>query len=199
MVLQDSRLYEAMFLVDTNIASDPEATKGMIRTVMDRAHAELLVCSLWDERRLAYDIDKHKRAAYVLCYFRANGADIKTMERDVQLSEHLLRVLVLRGDHISPEQLEKIISDAQPKQEVETPADTSSESAPVEGAPAEEDAPAEDAAGEEVSTEDTPAEPTTEDAAAEEVSSEDTPAEPTTKDAAAEDASTEDTPAEPSS
>ncbi len=208
MVLQDSRLYEAMFLVDTNIASDPEATKGMIRTVMDRAHAELLVCSLWDERRLAYDIDKHKRAAYVLCYFRADGADIKTMERDVQLSEHLLRVLVLRADHISPEQLEQIISDAQPKPEAQTPADTSSESAPVEDTPAKEDAPAkdvsaepitEDAPAEDALTEDTPAEPTSKDAAAEEVSSEDTPAEPTTKDAADEEVSTEDPPAEPSS
>ena len=167
MVLQDSRLYEAMFLVDTNIASDPEATKGMIGTVMERANAELLMCSLWDERRLAYDIDKHKRAAYVLCYFRANGASISTVERDVQLSEHLLRVLVLRADHISDEELERIISESKPKEEAETPAQPSSQPLPSESVPAED-----------TPTEDTPVE----------VAS----AEPTVKDVPAEDASTED-------
>ena len=189
MVLQDSRLYEAMFLVDTSIASDSEATKGMIRTLMDRAKAELLVCSLWDERRLAYDVDKHKRAAYVLCYFRADGANISTMERDVQLSEHLLRLLVLRADQISDEELERIISESQPKEETQTPDQPSSESAPVKEAPTE-DTPAEDSS----------AEPTTKDASAEDASTEeDTPAEPTTKDVPDEEVSTEDTPAEPSS
>ena len=108
MALQESKLYEAMFLVDTNIAADSEATKGMIQTIMDRAKTELIVSRLWDERRLAYDINKHKRATYILCYFRANGSAISRIERDVQLSEHLLRVLVLRADHISPEELEQI-------------------------------------------------------------------------------------------
>ena len=192
MVLQDSRLYEAMFLVDTNIASDPEATKGMIRTLMDRASAELLLCSLWDERRLAYDVDKHKRAAYVLCYFRADGANISTMERDVQLSEHLLRVLVLRADHISDEELERIISESQPKEETKTPDQPSSESAPEKEA-STEDSPVEDAPAESAIKKDVPAEdaPTEDDAP---------PAEPASKDVPAEDAPTaDDAPAEPAS
>ncbi len=108
MARQESKLYEAMFLLDTNIAADFEAAKGMIQTVMDRAQAQLITARLWDERRLAYDIDKHKRATYILCYFRANGSTISRIERDVQLSEHLLRVLVLRADHVSPEELERI-------------------------------------------------------------------------------------------
>ena len=110
MAQKDLRLYEAMFLVETNIATDFQATKGMIETIMERAQAELLVCRLWDERRLAYDIDKRGRAAYVLCYFRCDGTTIGRIERDVQLSEHLLRVLVLRADYMTDEQLEQIVS-----------------------------------------------------------------------------------------
>jgi ribosomal protein S6 len=75
---------------------------------MDRAKAQLLVCRLWDERRLAYPIEKQRRAAYILCYFRAEGSAISGIERDTQLSEHLLRVLVLRADHITDEKLEEI-------------------------------------------------------------------------------------------
>ena len=108
MAEQNLQLYEAMFLVETNIASDWEAAKGMIQKTMDRANAQLLVRRLWDERRLAYPISKHKRATYVLCYFRAPGSAIGGIERDVQLSEHLLRVLILRADHVTDEELEKI-------------------------------------------------------------------------------------------
>ena len=177
MALQDSRLYEAMFLVETNIASDSEATKRMIQTIMDRAHAELLVCRLWDERRLAYDIDKHKRAAYILCYFRANGTAVSSMERDVQLSEHLLRVLVLRADHISPEELERIkgLSDRRTLPPAgpaaKPPARPPTQQPPTEDAPTE-DEPAEDAQTEETPAEDTPAEDApTEDAPADKASS----------------------------
>lgn len=108
MAEQLLQLYEAMFLVEPDIATDWEAAKGMVQTVMDRANAEMLVCQLWDERRLAYAINKQRRAAYILCYFRVNGAAIGGIERDVQLSEHLLRVLVLRADHITDEELERI-------------------------------------------------------------------------------------------
>ena len=101
-------LYEAMFLVEPGIATDWEAVQGMVQRLMDRANAQLLVCRLWDERRLAYPIKKQKRAAYILCYFKADGSSIGGIERDTQLSEHLLRVLVLRADHVSDEEIEKI-------------------------------------------------------------------------------------------
>ena len=102
------QLYEAMFLVEPGIATDWEAAKGMVETIMERAKAQLLVCRLWDERRLAYPVKKQRRAAYIICYFRANGSAIGGIERDTQLSEHLLRVLVLRADHITDEELQKI-------------------------------------------------------------------------------------------
>ena len=108
MAEQPLHLYEAMFLVEPDIATDWEAAKGMVQTIMDRAKAKLLACRLWDERRLAYAINKQKRAVYILCYFHAHGSAISGIERDVQLSEHLLRILVLRADHITAEELEQI-------------------------------------------------------------------------------------------
>ena len=105
-----------MFLIETGVASDWEAAKGMIQRIMDRSGVELVACRQWDERRLAYDINRRKRATYILCYFRSDGSAIGSIERDVQLSEHLLRVLLLRADHITPEMLEEI--KALPEQQV---------------------------------------------------------------------------------
>ena len=96
------RLYEAMFLVDTaKAASDWDGTIGAIQTVLDRADAEVVSLRKWDERKLAYDVNKATRGTYVLVYFNGDPGKISGIERDVVLSEDIMRVLVLRGDHLN--------------------------------------------------------------------------------------------------
>lgn len=97
--------YEAMFVMDSGMAADWQAIEGEIERLTGRAEAELLCCRKWDERRLAYEIGPHKRGCYVLTYFRADPSRIVAMERDAQLSEHVLRMLVLRADHVSEEEI----------------------------------------------------------------------------------------------
>jgi small subunit ribosomal protein S6 len=73
------KLYEAMFLVDSaEAASDWDG----VETNMD-------------EQRLAYEIDRHSRGTYILCYFRADGKRTAEIEKAVQLSEQIMRVLIL--------------------------------------------------------------------------------------------------------
>ncbi|MCK5270561.1 MAG: 30S ribosomal protein S6 [Sedimentisphaerales bacterium] len=96
--------YEAMFLVDS-----AEATANWsdvitaVNTVMERAEAEVISLRKWDERRLIYEIAGSKRGTYILCYFKSAPSAISGIERDVQLSESLLRVLILRADPITEE------------------------------------------------------------------------------------------------
>jgi len=102
--------YEAMFLFDPTYGAAFEACETEIRRVMDRAEAEIVFCKKWDERRLAYRIRGRKRGVYVLVYFKADPSRIPGIERDVQLSEHLLRVLVLRADDVTPELMEAALT-----------------------------------------------------------------------------------------
>jgi small subunit ribosomal protein S6 len=97
--------YEAMFVMDSGMAADWQAVEGEIERLTGRAEAELLCCRKWDERRLAYEIGPHKRGCYVLTYLRADPTRIAGLERDAQLSEHILRMLVLRADHVSEEEI----------------------------------------------------------------------------------------------
>lgn len=93
------RLYEAMFLVDSaQAASDWDGTMGAIETVLKRADAEVVVLRKWSERRLAYDIGKVSRGTYLLCYFRAEPLRIIALEKDVRLSEMILRMLILSAE-----------------------------------------------------------------------------------------------------
>ncbi len=102
------KLYEAMFLVDSAQAqSDWDAVITTIKNILERAEAEIVSIKKWDERKLAYEINGRSRGTYILCYFRAEGSRIAEIERDVQLSEQIMRVLILCADHIREEDIEQ--------------------------------------------------------------------------------------------
>ena len=101
-------LYEAMFLVDSSeAASDWSGVNKTIEGMLKRADAEIVSIRKWDERRLAYKIGHKERGTYILCYFRAEGGKVEGVERDVQLSERVMRVLILNAEHMTQEDIKK--------------------------------------------------------------------------------------------
>jgi small subunit ribosomal protein S6 len=103
-----NKLYEGMFLVDSaQAASDWEGVQKTIANILKRAEAEIVVLRKWDERRLAYEIDRQSRGTYILCYFRADGQRIRSIERAVQLSDNIMRVLILCAEAREQEDIEK--------------------------------------------------------------------------------------------
>jgi len=96
------KTYEAMFLLDAG-ASDFEAASTPVRDVLARIEAEVIALKPWDERRLAYPIQGRKRGLYVLTYFRAAPGRLSELHHEVQLSEQILRAMVLSGDHLTDE------------------------------------------------------------------------------------------------
>lgn len=101
--------YEGMFLLDPTFGASWESCEAEVRRILGRAEAEVVFCQKWDERRLAYKVKGRKRGVYVLTYFKASPTKIVGIERDVQLSENVLRVLVLRADDITPDRMEKAL------------------------------------------------------------------------------------------
>lgn len=103
------RLYEGMFLVDSALAAqDWQVIIDEVQRIMDRAEAEVVSLKKWDERRLCYEVQKKSRGTYILAYFNCETSKIGGIERDVQLSELITRVLVLRTDRMTPGDLEKL-------------------------------------------------------------------------------------------
>jgi small subunit ribosomal protein S6 len=102
------KLYEAMFLVDSaDAAADWDGVNATIKNVLERAGAEIVSIRKWEDRRLAYEIEGKARGLYVLSYFRAEGGRIREIERDVQLSERIMRALILLAEHLSDADIEK--------------------------------------------------------------------------------------------
>jgi small subunit ribosomal protein S6 len=107
------RIYEAMFLFDPTAGSNWEHVEQEVGRLMERAEGELIRIKKWDERRLAYEIEGRRRGLYVLCFFRAPTNRIVDLERDVQLSEEILRVLCLRRDNYTEEMVNEIADKSQ--------------------------------------------------------------------------------------
>lgn len=94
-----NKLYEAMFLVDSSqAAADWDGVQTRIRNILEKAQTEIASIKKWDERRLAYKINGQNRGTYILCFFRADGQKIREIERNVQLSDQIMRVLVLSAE-----------------------------------------------------------------------------------------------------
>lgn len=101
--------YEAMFLFDPTFGSSFEKCETEIQRLMERAGGEIIACRKWDERRLAYRIRGRKRGVYILVYFKAPPDKIAPLERDVKLAENVLRVLVLRAEHVTRDAMDRAL------------------------------------------------------------------------------------------
>ncbi|MFH0910990.1 MAG: 30S ribosomal protein S6 [Planctomycetota bacterium] len=90
------RLYEAMFLVNQNSAKEHyEKVEAEVCNCITRHGGEIVNTLKWDERRLAYEIKKQKRAVFVLVHFNAPTDSIARIERQCRLSEIILRALII--------------------------------------------------------------------------------------------------------
>ena len=98
----EKKLYEGMFLVDSLEAiSDWDGITGLIKNMIQRADGDIVTLKKWDDRRLMYPINGKERGTYILCYFKAPGPRITEIEKDVQLSERIMRALILSAEAMS--------------------------------------------------------------------------------------------------
>jgi small subunit ribosomal protein S6 len=120
------KLYEAMFLIDSaEAAKDWDGILELIKKILTKADAEIVSIRKWDERALAYTIGGCSRGTYILTYFRADGQKIHDIERDVQLSDRIMRALILRADHLTEEDVAKETPATRAEKQVNEPEERS--------------------------------------------------------------------------
>ncbi len=103
-----TRQYEAMFLFGAAAAAEAEKAITTTRGIIERHGGSVIVAKKWDERKLAYEIKGQKRGLYVITYFTAPAAAIGPMERDVNLSEEVLRVMITDAAHLNEAEMNAV-------------------------------------------------------------------------------------------
>ena len=93
------RRYELMLVFN------PEAPDDRVSAIIDRttrqitaAGGQIIKVAPWGRRRLAYAIDRHREGAYHIVVFEAPTEVIAELERDILITEEILRHLVVRQE-----------------------------------------------------------------------------------------------------
>ena len=95
------RTYEGLFLVDDRKASDNfQAIADHIQRLLERHGASVGKLEKWDSRRLAYEIERKRRGTYILTQFDADPAKISELKRDCQISNVVMRAIILREENV---------------------------------------------------------------------------------------------------
>lgn len=91
------RQYEMMIIVDPEVDDrQVPATLERFLTVVTNDKGTVDNVDVWGRRRMAYDINKRSEGLYVVVNFTAEPATAKEMDRQLGLSEAILRTKLLR-------------------------------------------------------------------------------------------------------
>lgn len=91
-----SSLYEGMFLVDSGkFAADPDGVTRQILGILEKAGATIVAHRPWQDGKLAYPIEGHRKGLHYLVLFRMDGRKLPEVTRACKLNEVILRHLVL--------------------------------------------------------------------------------------------------------
>ena len=97
-----TKLFEGMFLFDSNLVSrDWPGLEAHVQDLLAKNGAEPVYSERWPDRKHAYEIKGCKKRTYYLVYFRAPTTANDGLRRDTELSERILRLLVLHDEELA--------------------------------------------------------------------------------------------------
>ncbi|MDE2409267.1 MAG: hypothetical protein RLZZ603_47 [Actinomycetota bacterium] len=91
--------YEVMVLLDPTVDERTVAPSlDKFLNVIRNGEGTIEKVDIWGRRRLAYEIAKKTEAIYAVINLVAKSADVDELDRQLKLSEAVLRTKVLRAD-----------------------------------------------------------------------------------------------------
>src|SRR3954466_16290151 len=99
-----------MFLLDsTKVAVSWDETVKHVHDILTKHQSEIVASRQWDERRLAYPVEGHKKGTYLLTYFKTDGTTLEEIVADCHLSDVILRELILK---VHPKLVDHLVNQA---------------------------------------------------------------------------------------
>ena len=93
------RRYELMVILDPNLEERTVAPSiDQFLTVVKNDGGSVEKVDVWGRRRLSYDIQKKSEGIYAVVDLTAEPATVKELDRQLNLSESILRTKVIRPE-----------------------------------------------------------------------------------------------------
>jgi small subunit ribosomal protein S6 len=93
------RDYELAFIVEPNI--DDEGVTGVVDKVsqfVQTIDGSVASVDVWGRKTLAYPINNHREGTYVLLQTKISPASLDDLERNLKLSEEIIRYLLIKAE-----------------------------------------------------------------------------------------------------
>ena len=128
------RNYELMLVLSPELDENAlETLIDRIKRFLDNAQADVLNFKNWGLRRMAYMIQGQREGRYYLVHFEGDPENCSELERNLILSEGILRHLLTRAEYIPVDEPvvidevadETVIADSTPTAEAEDEDDDS--------------------------------------------------------------------------
>ena len=127
-----------MFIFNANAyARNPTGASNAVEEMVKSVGGEMLASRLWNEQKLAYPINGHRKGAYWLTYFRLETSKMVKFNRSCQLNDMILRHLAIKLDPRLVAPMVAVAKGEVPvEEEEEAPAEAAAEPAAAEPAAA---------------------------------------------------------------
>jgi small subunit ribosomal protein S6 len=94
------RDYELAFIIEPN--TDEDGVTSVVEKVsqlVQTADGAVTSVDVWGRRTLAYPINNHREGTYVLMQTKMLPSSLVDLERDLKLSEEIIRYLLVRAEN----------------------------------------------------------------------------------------------------
>ena len=95
-------LYETLFVVHPEKGPRVKEFIEKFKKVIESKEGTMAQVDEWGARDLAYRIEKQGRGFYALLRYHTNGAGVEELERNLKLTDGILRYLTVRVDDDTP-------------------------------------------------------------------------------------------------
>jgi len=100
-----------MFILDSGrFGADPDAAAQEITGMLSKVGGAIVAHRPWQDSKLAYEINGHRKGLYYLVFFTAESATLNGLQRLVALNESIVRHLVIRHPKSLFDQMVDMIS-----------------------------------------------------------------------------------------
>jgi small subunit ribosomal protein S6 len=99
------RMYETIFIAHPDLVE--EEVKALIekmKGIIENLNGQLIKVEEWGRRKLAYKLKKLTRGYYVLIRFLGNGEVLAEIERNLRLSDGVLKYQSVKLNEKAPEE-----------------------------------------------------------------------------------------------
>lgn len=102
-------VYENIVILNAAINDEEmESALSKIKDLITSNGGEVLKIDVWGRRKLAYEINKHKKGLYVLLFFKTSPTTIKKLEDFYKVFDVIVKYMIIKLSHKQAQDLGKV-------------------------------------------------------------------------------------------